>query len=93
MRKMTYVTGQFQLCFCFALATLNFCIHKIIGIFADNLLHMLSLVFAFWYLKVHDDIDVDALVTELKPLKNIPSSFVPDTLETVRDVSKALTLL
>jgi len=40
---------------------------------------------------VHDDIDIDALVTELKPLKNISSSFVPDTFETVRDVSKALT--
>ena len=26
-----------------------------------------------------DDIDVAALVTELKPLKNISSSFVPDT--------------
>jgi len=40
---------------------------------------------------VHDDIDVDTLVTELTPLKNIPSSFVPDTFETVRDVSKAVT--
>jgi len=52
---------------------------------------MLCLVFAFWYLKVHHDIDVDALVTELKPLKTISSSFVPDTFETARDVSKALT--
>ena len=52
---------------------------------------MLCLVFAFWYLKVHDDIDIDELVTKLKPLKNI-SSFVPDTFETVRDVGKALTL-
>jgi len=42
---------------------------------------------------VHDDIDVDALVTKLKPLKNILSSFVPDTFETVRDVSKLLPLL
>ena len=40
---------------------------------------------------MHDDIDVDALATELKPFKNISSSFVPDTFETVRDVSKALT--
>jgi len=52
---------------------------------------MLYLVFAFWYLKVHDDVDIDTLVTELKPLKSISSSFVPDTFETVRDVSKALT--
>jgi len=52
---------------------------------------MLCLVFALYYLKVHDDIDIDALVTELKPLKNISSSFVPDTCETARDVSKALT--
>ena len=67
------------------------CIRNIIGIFADNLLHMLCLVFAFWYLKVHDDIDVNALVAEIKPLKNVSSSFVRDTFETVRDVNKALT--
>jgi len=53
---------------------------------------MLCLVLAFWYLKVHDDIDVNALVTELKPLKNISSFFVSDTFETVHDISKALTL-
>jgi len=29
-------------------------------------------------------------VSELKPMKNIWSSFVPDTFETVRDVNKAL---
>jgi len=52
---------------------------------------MLCLVFVFWYVKVRDDMDVDAFVTELKPLKNISSSFTPDTFETVRDVSKALT--
>jgi len=52
---------------------------------------MLCLVFAFWYLKVHDDINADSLVSELKPLKNMSSSFVPDTFETVRDISKALT--
>jgi len=42
--------------------------------------------------KLHDDIDVDTLVIELKLLKNISSSFVPDTfeIETVRDVGKAL---
>jgi len=68
-----------------------YCIRNIIGIFADNLLHMLCLVFVFWYVKVRDDMDVDAFVTELKPLKNISSSFTPDTFETVRDVSKALT--
>jgi len=39
---------------------------------------------------MRDDIDVDALVIELKPLKNISSSFAPDTSETVRGVSKAL---
>jgi len=38
--------------------------------------------------KLHDDIDINALVIEL--LKNISSSFVPDTFETVRDVGKAL---
>ena len=52
---------------------------------------MLRPVFAFRYLKLHDDIDVDALVTELKPLKYISSSFVPDNVETVCDVSTALT--
>jgi len=52
---------------------------------------MLCLVFAFWYLNVHDDTDDDAFVTELKPLNNISSSFAPDTIETLRDVSKALT--
>jgi len=51
---------------------------------------MLCLVFAFWYLKVHDDIDADALETELRPLRKISSSFVPDTFETVRDVTKTL---
>jgi len=35
--------------------------------------------------------DVDALVIELKPLKDISLSFAPDTFETVRDVSKAIT--
>jgi len=40
--------------------------------------------------KLYDDIDVDVLVTELKLLKNISSSFVPDIFENVRDVSKAL---
>jgi len=34
--------------------------------------------------KLHDDIDIDALVTELKLLKNISSSFAPDTFETAR---------
>jgi len=34
---------------------------------------------------------IDALATELKPLKNISLSFVPDTFETVHDVRKALT--
>ena len=41
--------------------------------------------------ELHDDIDIDALVTELKLLKNISSSFVPDTFETVLDVSRSLT--
>jgi len=50
------------------------------------------LVFAFRYLKLHDDIDVDALVTELKLLKKISPRFLPDTFETVRDVSDALTV-
>ena len=40
---------------------------------------------------MHDDTDDDAFVTELKPLNNISSSFAPDTIETLRDVSKALT--
>jgi len=40
-----------------------------------------------------DKIDADVLVTELKLLKNLSPSFVPDdTFETVRDVSKALSL-
>jgi len=52
---------------------------------------MLCLVFAFWYIKLRDDMDVDALVTELKPLKDRSSSFSPDNFETVRNVSKALT--
>jgi len=58
-----------------------------------RLLHMLCLVFTFRYLKVHDDIDVDALVTELQSLKNISSSFISDAFETVRDVSKPVTPL
>ena len=41
--------------------------------------------------KLHDNVYVDAFATELKLLKNISSSFVPDAFETVRDVSKALT--
>ena len=41
---------------------------------------------------LHDDIDVDALVTELKLLKNISSSSVSNTFQTVRDVGKALFL-
>jgi len=48
------------------------------------------LAFAFRYLKLHNDIDVAALVNELKLLKNILSSFAPDTFKIVRDVSKAL---
>jgi len=40
---------------------------------------------------LHDDIDVDGLVIELKLLKNLSTSFVLCTFETVRDVSKALT--
>jgi len=52
---------------------------------------MLCLVFAFWYRQVLDNTDDDAFVTELKPFKKKSSSFVPDTIETVRDVSKALT--
>ena len=79
------MTDQFQLFF------VLLCIRNIVGIFADNLLHVLCLVFAFWYAKVRDDMDVDALVIEIKQLKNISSSFAPDTFETVRDVSKALT--
>jgi len=51
---------------------------------------MLGLFFAFWYLSVDDYIDVDALVTELKPWKNISSSFVPDTFETVYVMSAKL---
>jgi len=47
-------------------AVFYFCIGNIIGIFTDNLLHMLCLFFAFRYLKLHDEIDVDARVTELK---------------------------
>ena len=66
IRKMKYVTEK--LCF-----VLHY-IRNMIGIFADHLLHMLRLVLALWYLKVHDDIDIDALVTELKPLKNISLS-------------------
>ena len=96
--KIKYLTDDFQFCFVLALVTLNavdifyFCIYgNTIGILADNLLHMLCLVFAFRYLKLHDDIVVDATATELKLLKNISSPFVPDTFETVRDVSKALT--
>jgi len=53
---------------------------------------MLCLVFVFWYLKVHDDTDGDAFVTEPKPLKNISMSFVPDTIETVMS-AKLLPLL
>ena len=79
------MTDQYRLCF------VLHCIHNILGIFADNLLHVLCLVFAFWYVKVCDDMDVDALVIELKPLKDISLSFAPDTFETVRDVSKAIT--
>ena len=56
-------------------------------------LHMLCLVSAFYYLEVHDDIDVDALITEIKPLKNISSSFVPDTFETRVMSAKLLPLL
>jgi len=41
--------------------------------------------------KLHDDIYVDAPVTELKLLKNMTLSFVLDTFETVRDVRKAFT--
>jgi len=52
---------------------------------------MICLAFAFWYLKLHDDIDVVALVAELKLLENISLLFVPDTFEIARDVSKALT--
>jgi len=40
---------------------------------------------------LHDDIDVDGLVIELKLLKNVSTSFVLCTFEAVRDVSKALT--
>jgi len=42
---------------------------------------------------VHDDIDINALVTKLKPLKNISSSFVPKTFETVYVMSAKLLLL
>jgi len=52
---------------------------------------VLCLVCAFRYLKLHDDIDVDALEIEPKLLKNIALSFVLDTFETICDVSKALT--
>jgi len=90
-----YLTDQFLLCFYFQLATLNSYIlflHSQHSIFIDNLLHMLCLVFVFWYLKVHDDTDGDAFVTEPKPLKNISMSFVPDTIETVMS-AKLLPLL
>jgi len=39
-----------------------------------------------------DNIDVDALANELKLLKNISSSFVFDTFQSVGDVGKALFL-
>jgi len=53
-----------------------FCMDKTIGIlstyvFSCLCIHMFFLVFAFRYLKFHYDVDVDALVTELKLLKNI----------------------
>jgi len=50
------------------------------------------LFFAFRYLKLNDDIYVGAFVIELTCLlEDISSYFVPNTFETVRDVSKALT--
>jgi len=38
--------------------------------------------------KLHDHAHIDALVTELKLLKNMSSSFAPDTFETVRNACK-----
>jgi len=84
---MTYVTDQFRLCFCFALHSQHsWYLCRQLATYALSCL-------CISYVKVCDDMDVDALVTVLKPLKNISSSFVPDTIETVRDVSKALSLL
>jgi len=39
VRKMKYLTDQFQLCFCFCISNIfNFCIGNTIGILADNVL-------------------------------------------------------
>ena len=72
LHKMIYVTDKFKLCFCFALAKLN---SYILFLHSQHNRHVCRQLGTYALsclpILVHDDIDIDALVTELKPLKNI----------------------